>query len=239
MLEEKAENNLKKGLMALNMDVMNEIGLNQSGKTKEMDRTELNDFLQRIADMMFEIHLQNIYYFFTSICSESPTRTSWKKSNHRLLSPHSLTSIRQVSFTNQFAEAKKAKLNSSYLQVKQAEIQNKEFQTNPQLWKDSILNFRSIHWQRSTRKMFRWNYLTEPSPGRPRSFMTTSKNSSNGRWRKMQHSPIKKPSEQKAVLLKYTEEVKKKNTHFNRHGSPLKWQTKTPITNAKFDRKPY
>lgn len=65
MLEEKVYKSLEEGLSAINMDIVNKIGENQSGISKEYDRSELNDFLQKIADQFFEIHLPNTYYYFT------------------------------------------------------------------------------------------------------------------------------------------------------------------------------
>lgn len=135
MLETKSDRNMEKGLAALAMDVMNEIGLNQSGKAKEMDRTELNDFLQKIADVMFDIHLKNIYYFFTKFMFgiESPNPDLLDKIEPEVSKPTQFDVYSSTELTEQFAKAKTAKLNPSYLATKQAEIQNKEFSTNPEL----------------------------------------------------------------------------------------------------------
>src|SRR5690606_15564636 len=45
-----------------------------------------------------------------------------------------------AELTAQFKEAKTAQVNPSYLQAKQAEIQNREFQTHPELLK--VLNLQ-------------------------------------------------------------------------------------------------
>lgn len=133
MLEEKADKNLLKGLEALSMDVVNEIGLNQSGKAKEMDRTELNDFLKRIAGVMFGVHMVNIYYFFTKYMFGVSDPEQVDKIQPTIVKPTQFDVYSSTELTEQFAKSKEAKLNPSYLAVKQAEIQNKEFQTNPQL----------------------------------------------------------------------------------------------------------
>lgn len=140
MLEEKSERNLEKGLQALSMDVMNEIGLNQSGKAKEMDRTELNDFLQRVADWMFEIHLPNMYYFFARYMFgfndkgvQLNDQEALKDIVPEISKPTQFDIYSSTELTEQFANAKKAKLNPSYLAVKQVEIQNKEFGVHPEL----------------------------------------------------------------------------------------------------------
>lgn len=131
MLEEKAERNLQKGLVALNMDVMNEIGLNQSGKAKEMDRTELNDFLKRMATVMYDIHLTNIYYYFTKYMFGVSDPTQVDKIQPEISKPTQFDVYSSTELTEQLSKAKDAKLNPSYLASKQIEIQNKEFQTNP------------------------------------------------------------------------------------------------------------
>jgi hypothetical protein len=133
MLEEKADKNLLMGLEALSMDVVNEIGLNQSGKAKEMDRTELNDFLKRISSVMFDVHMVNIYYYFTKYMFDVSDPTQVDKIQPTIVKPTQFDVYSSTELTEQFAKSKEAKLNPSYLAVKQAEIQNKEFQTNPQL----------------------------------------------------------------------------------------------------------
>ncbi len=130
MLEAKAEANLLKGLGALHMNL--EVGANQSGKAKEMDRSELNDFLQRISDVCYDIHLKNMYYFFAKYMF-SVDSENLEEIEPEISKPTSFDVYSSTELTSQFAEAKKAKLNPSYLATKQAEIQNKEFSTHPLL----------------------------------------------------------------------------------------------------------
>lgn len=134
MLEEKAQRNLEMGLNALAMDVVNTIGENQSGISKEIDRTELNDFLQKIADQVFEIHLTNIYYYFAKyMFGVGSTPEKVREIEPEISKPTQFDIYSTNELTKQFSEAKTAKLNPSYLTTKQAEIQNREFQTNPEL----------------------------------------------------------------------------------------------------------
>lgn len=134
MLEEKAQRNLEMGLNALAMDVVNTIGENQSGISKEIDRTELNDFLQKIADQVFEIHLTNIYYYFAKyMFGVGSTPEKVREIEPEISKPTQFDIYSTNELTKQFSEAKIAKLNPSYLTTKQAEIQNREFQTNPEL----------------------------------------------------------------------------------------------------------
>lgn len=133
MLEEKAARNLEMGLNALAMDVVNKIGENQSGISKEIDRSELNDFLQKIADQFFEVHLPNIYYYFAKYMFAVDSPDKIKDVQPEISKPTQFDIYSTTELTKQFSEAKTAKLNPSYLTVKQAEIQGREFQTHPEL----------------------------------------------------------------------------------------------------------
>lgn len=138
LLSERVEMQKKQGLKALNMDIVDEIGLNQSGVAKEMDRTELNQFLQKIADTCFEIHLKNIYYYFTLFMfgvQKKNDKAALAKIEPQISKPTQFDIYSTAELTESFTKSKEAKLNPSYLKVKQAEIQNREFQTNPALLK--------------------------------------------------------------------------------------------------------
>ncbi len=134
MLETKADKNLEKGLAALAMDVVNKIGENQSGISKEIDRTELSDFLQKFSDQYFEVHLPNIYYYFVKFMfgvDQSPETVH--NLEPEISKPTQFDVYSTTELTKMFGEAKTAKLNPMYLTTKQIEIQSKEFQTHPDL----------------------------------------------------------------------------------------------------------
>lgn len=133
MLEDKANRNLEMGLNALAMDIVNKIGENQSGVSKEIDRSELHDFLQKVADQFFDVHLKNIYYYFTKYMFGVSDPNMLGDINPEISKPTQFNVYSFTELTGQFASAKEAGLSSSYLSVKQAEIQGKEFQTHPQL----------------------------------------------------------------------------------------------------------
>lgn len=134
MLEEKAQKNLDMGLNALAMDVVNEVGANQSGVAKEIDRTELNDFLQKIADQYFEVHLPNIYYYFVKyMFGVEMNSAAVRELEPEISKPTQFDIYSTSELTEKLSAAKIAKLNPSYLTVKQAEIQGREFQTHPEL----------------------------------------------------------------------------------------------------------
>src|SRR5690606_8409142 len=135
MLEERVAKSLELGLSAINMDVVNKIGENQSGISKEIDRTELNSFLQKIADQFFEIHLPNTYYFFVRYMFgvEIPNPEELRKIEPEISKPTDFDILSSTELMEQLEKAKTAKINPSFLQAKQIELQNREFNTNPLL----------------------------------------------------------------------------------------------------------
>jgi hypothetical protein len=135
MLEEKVDKSLEKGLSAINMDVVNKIGENQSGISKEYDRSELNDFLQKIADQFFEIHIPNCYYYFTKYMFgvQIPNPAELEKIEPEISKPTQFDVWSTGELTKQLQECKAAKLNPSFLKAKQVEIQSRDFQTKPYL----------------------------------------------------------------------------------------------------------
>lgn len=139
ILKDERDLGLQKGLAALNMDVLNNIGTNQSGISKDIDkRTELKEFLQKIADRFFEVHFPNTFDWFAYYMFGVETgnnKDALDKIQPQIAKPTEFDVYSVVELTEQFKGAKQAQLNPSYLAVEQAEIQNKKFQRNPDLLK--------------------------------------------------------------------------------------------------------
>lgn len=142
LLKEERDMGLLKGLSALNMDVLNNIGTNQSGISKDIDkRTELKEFLQKIADQFFEVHFPNAFDWFAWYMFSVQFAFNKEKLNAvqpQIAKPTEFDVYSVVELTEQFKGAKQSGLNPSFLVVEQAEIQNKKFQRNPDLLK--VLN---------------------------------------------------------------------------------------------------
>ncbi len=132
MLEKRVDALLEKGLYALNMDVVNKIGENQSGVSKSIDRTELNDFLGKIRDRFFDTHLKN-YFYFAAKYMFGFDGSDITNIEPDIIKPSSFDIYNTTELTEQMKVSKEAGLSPVYLQTKQAEIQNKEFQQNPSL----------------------------------------------------------------------------------------------------------
>lgn len=137
ILKAERDEGLTKGLSALNMDVLNNIGTNQSGVSKDIDRrTELQEFLQKIANNFFDVHLPNIFDWFAwymFAVQNGNSEEKIKKFLPEISKPVQFDVYTASELTEQLKGAKEAKVNPSYLAVKQSEVQNKEFATHPEL----------------------------------------------------------------------------------------------------------
>ncbi len=135
LLEERSKYNLMRGLEALNMDVVTKIGEDQSGIAKAYDRTELFDFLQKIADQVFDVHAKNIYYYFVKYMYgvEITDPETLTKIEPEISKPTEFDVFSIEALTQQLKDAKEASLNPSYTKTLQVEIQNKKFGTHPDL----------------------------------------------------------------------------------------------------------
>jgi hypothetical protein len=140
MLEKRVEALLLKGLESLNMDVVDHVGENQSGVAKSIDRTELNDFLGKIRDRFFDTHLVNFYYFACKFMF-STDGEDVSKFEPTVIKPQNFDIYNTSELTEQLKMAKDAGLSPAYLQTKEVAIQNKDYQTNPDLL--SMLNLIS------------------------------------------------------------------------------------------------
>jgi hypothetical protein len=140
MLEKRVDALLDKGLCALNMDVLDDIGENQSGIAKTIDRTELNDFLGKIRDRFYDTHLVNFFYFAAKYMF-GPNGEDVTAIEPDIIKPQNFDIYNTSELTEQLKMAKDAGLSPSYLQTKEIEIQNKAYQTNPDLL--SMLNLIS------------------------------------------------------------------------------------------------
>jgi len=133
MLDKRVDALLEKGLNAMNMDIVNKVGENQSGVAKSIDRTELNDFLGNIRDWFFDIHLVNFFYFASRYMFDLNGQTDTTDIQPQIIKPETFDVYNTTELTEQLKAGKDAGLSPAYLQTKQTEIQAKEFQQNPSL----------------------------------------------------------------------------------------------------------
>lgn len=133
LLEERAENQRRLGMWAINMDVEDEVGENQSGVAKAIDRSAQYDTLYNIATVVFD-HIENAYYFFNKYMFgvSNPARDI-EKNLPQVNKPTQFDIASTTELVNNYKAAKESGLDPNYLQIKQIEIGTRDLTTNPDL----------------------------------------------------------------------------------------------------------
>ncbi len=65
LTEKKIDSLISQGFSSINMDIIDKVGENQSGVAKTIDRSELNSFMTKISDNLFDNILANAYKFIS------------------------------------------------------------------------------------------------------------------------------------------------------------------------------
>jgi hypothetical protein len=129
LLEERTREMNKKALWAINMDVEDEVGENQSGVAKVIDRSGQQDTIFNIGSVIFDIHLPNQYYFINKYMFETEAKSTRKEENKNLpeINKPTIIDILTVSdLINNFHVAKTAGVDKNVLRLKQIEIINRD-----------------------------------------------------------------------------------------------------------------
>ncbi len=129
-LEEKVQSCINAGLEAINMDIVNSIGANQSGIAKEYDRSELHSFMQQISDYIYDNHLSNILYFINKYRYDVILGKKVDKYTPAISKPTNFDTLTTKELTYEISEAKTAKVNSNYITSLEKDAAGKRFSTN-------------------------------------------------------------------------------------------------------------
>jgi hypothetical protein len=120
LLKERVDEQLQKGLEALNMFF--EVGANQSGIAKILDRSELYDFLLTLSTMVFDVHIYNIIYYTAHYLYlnkvEGKMPTIQKPTSFDLLTINEDSEI--------LKSAKEAGLDTTYIRIKMTNLIKKD-----------------------------------------------------------------------------------------------------------------
>ena len=65
LTEKKIEKLISQGFQSINMDIIDKVGANQSGVAKTIDRDELNSFISKVSDNIFDNILFNAFRFIS------------------------------------------------------------------------------------------------------------------------------------------------------------------------------
>ena len=145
LLNDRRDKQLNEGLEALNMEIINQVGENQSGIAKEIDRDALNTTLQAISDHVFTIHVFNFVWFtgvylFKTLSGQdidkfieaSISEDGWFPA---IVKPTQFDTLTIKELTKQIIEAKGGNLSSGYINSVQIDLNNKQFSADPALRK--------------------------------------------------------------------------------------------------------
>lgn len=136
MLEERAARMEQKGMWAINMDVEDEVGEVQSGIAKTIDRSAQYDTLYNIATVVFDVHLQNFYFFANALMNGVKDSSKNEKSDKNLPEinkPTQFDIAGTPELINNLKAAKESGLDAGVLNIKEQEILTRDFTTNPDL----------------------------------------------------------------------------------------------------------
>ena len=134
MLEERADKCVEKGSSAINMDIEDKVGENQSGIAKVYDRSAQNDTIYDMACVMYDIHFQNEFYFINKYMNAVVARSVNKTVDDNLPEVNKPTRFNIESIAELiagFEAGKKSGLDRNFLQAKELEILNRELDTDP------------------------------------------------------------------------------------------------------------
>lgn len=133
MLETRVDRLHERGLNAINMDILNRIGENQSGVAKVIDRDELYDFLFRISTVLFDIHLTNIYYYFNKFMFGISDKNKANENLPEVNKPVQFDISSALELMEEMKAAKDAGVNPQYLREAQKEVNDKKFASSPDI----------------------------------------------------------------------------------------------------------
>jgi hypothetical protein len=142
MLEARVDNMLAQGMWAINMDIEDAVGANQSGVAKIIDRSAQFDTLFNIGSVVFDTHLQNSYYFINKYMFSVAAQSTGKEDSINLPEINKPTQFDIVSTAELIANyqvASTSGLDTTYLILKTQEIISRDLTTNPDLKQFTLL----------------------------------------------------------------------------------------------------
>ena len=135
---ERVHDHIYRALASINMEFLAEVPLSQSGTAKEVDKDELNNFVNSVAEDIVAI-LDKLYYFINLYRNNILIGNSQElKEQLPVISvPERYDIISGTYLLEELQRAKTAGLNASIIKNMEIEYANKKFNYDPQV-KDSM-----------------------------------------------------------------------------------------------------
>lgn len=145
-LDDRVKNNIEEGLAAINMEIVNTVGANQSGVAKEMDRSELHSFLEKIADRIFGVHLKRIIKF-TIILRYGMVVSNYKDLMPDINVPQHFDLLTIKDLTEDLSNSKKAGISPTITNQIERDIAGKKFGSDTDQKKEILatINLDPLH----------------------------------------------------------------------------------------------
>lgn len=133
--DERIDQHIFKSLSSINMEFLAETPLNQSGKAKEVDKEELNNFVYSIAFHLVRNILDPIYkiisdYRYSVII---PDQMSRNKLLPLIQVPEHFDLLTENALIEQIGKAKEAGVDATIIQEMQIDYVNKKFRDSPKI----------------------------------------------------------------------------------------------------------
>lgn len=131
--DERIKNHLMDALSSINMEFLAQTPLNQSGKAKEVDKDELNNFVYGVAYHMIENVIKPIYKF-TALWRYSqliPSKENIKKLLPSIPVPERFDLLSDDMLLDNIKKAKDSEVDSIILSEMQTDYINKKFREMP------------------------------------------------------------------------------------------------------------
>lgn len=134
LLTERADEMVRKGSAAINMDIEDKVGDNQSGIAKVYDRSAQNNTIYDIGVTMFDVHFQNQFYFINKYLFGTEDASAGKDTDENLPQINKPTHFDVESLPELLAgmkAAKEAGVDRNAQQAKEIAYLSRDMETNP------------------------------------------------------------------------------------------------------------
>ncbi|KKN74651.1 hypothetical protein LCGC14_0388530 [marine sediment metagenome] len=133
--DERIDAHIFKSLSSINMEFLAETPLNQSGKAKEVDKEELNNFVYSIAFHLVKNFLNPIYKIISDYRYSVliPNQEKRNKLLPLIQVPEQFDLLTENTLIEQIGKAKEAGIDATIIQEMQVDYVNKKFRDAPEI----------------------------------------------------------------------------------------------------------